>query len=64
MSELSTARLRLRHWRAADAAAVAALNADPEVMQFMPACLTRSQSDAFARQAQAHLAQRGCGQWR
>jgi RimJ/RimL family protein N-acetyltransferase len=63
MSELSTARLSLRHWRAADAPAFAALSADPEVMQFMPARLTRAQSEAFARQAQAQLAQRGFGLW-
>ena len=50
MSELSTARLTLRHWRAADAAPVAALNTDPELMQFLPGCLTRVQSDAFALQ--------------
>jgi hypothetical protein len=50
MSELSTARLWLRHRRAADAGAFAALNANPGVMQFMPGCLSliRSQSDAFA----------------
>ncbi|HEV3287043.1 MAG TPA: GNAT family N-acetyltransferase [Steroidobacteraceae bacterium] len=63
MSELSTARLRLRHWRAADTDAFAALSADPEVMHFMPACLSRSQSDAFAVRAQADLAQRGFGLW-
>jgi len=63
MSELATARLQLRHWRAADTDAFAALSADPEVMQFMPACLSRSQSDAFALRAQADLAQRGFGLW-
>ncbi len=63
MNELSTARLRLRYWRAADAAPFAALSADPQVMQFMPGCLSRAQSELFARQAQAGLAQRGFGLW-
>ena len=36
MSELSTVRLKLRHWSSADLAPFAAMNADPEVMQFMP----------------------------
>ncbi len=63
MSELATPRLRLRQWRTADAAPFAALNADPEVMQFMPGALTRAQSDAFALKAQAQLVERGFGLW-
>ncbi len=63
MSELATPRLQLRHWRAADAAPFAALNADPEVMQFMPGVLSCEQSDAFALQAQAQLVECGFGLW-
>lgn len=35
--ELETIRLRLRQWRDADRAPFAALNADPEVMEYFPA---------------------------
>ena len=45
MSELATARLVLRQWRDSDLAPFAALNADPEVMQYMPRCLERSESE-------------------
>jgi RimJ/RimL family protein N-acetyltransferase len=63
MSELDTARLKLRHWSAADLAPFAALNADPEVMRFMPGALSRSQSDAFAWACQAQLERQGFGLW-
>jgi RimJ/RimL family protein N-acetyltransferase len=45
---LSSPRLRLRSWRDEDILAFAALNADPEVIEHMPKCLTREESDAFA----------------
>jgi RimJ/RimL family protein N-acetyltransferase len=38
MTELSTPRLRLRHWRESDLPPFAALNADSRVMEFMPGC--------------------------
>jgi RimJ/RimL family protein N-acetyltransferase len=63
MSELATARLKLRHWSPADLAPFAAMNADPEVMQFMPAPLSRQASDAFAARAQGHLDREGFGLW-
>ena len=43
---LETDRLILRRWRESDREPFAAINADPLVMQFFPACLTREQSDA------------------
>ena len=61
--DLMTPRLRLREWRAADLEPFAALNADPAVMEFMPRCLTRAESDAFAAVAQAEIAHRGWGLW-
>jgi len=61
MSELDTARLKLRHWSAADLAPFAALNADPAVMQFMPGTLARAASDAAAAAAQAHIEREGFG---
>jgi RimJ/RimL family protein N-acetyltransferase len=63
MTVLHTARLELRPWRADDLAPFAALNNDPEVMQFMPACLSRAESDALAARAAVMLAERGWGLW-
>lgn len=61
--EFNTERLRLRQWRDADREPFAALNADPKVMEFFPAILTRAESDAIADRCQALIAQRGWGFW-
>jgi RimJ/RimL family protein N-acetyltransferase len=63
MAELATPRLRLRHWRDDDLAPFAALNADPEVMRYFPATLTRAQSDEFVTYIQAIMAPQGWGLW-
>ena len=63
MSELSTVRLKLRHWSSADLAPFAAMNADPEVMRFMPGTLDREASDGRAAAAQAHIEREGFGLW-
>jgi RimJ/RimL family protein N-acetyltransferase len=60
---LTTERLRLRRWRESDLAAFAALNADARVMEFMPAVLTREQSDARAASIAQHFQQYGFGLW-
>jgi RimJ/RimL family protein N-acetyltransferase len=60
---LTTRRLELRQWRASDLEPFAALNADPEVMEFMGGCLTRAASDSFAAWAESELSQRGWGVW-
>lgn len=60
---LHTARLLLRRWRAADRAPFAALNADPVVMEHLPAALSRDESDAFAERIERHFAERGFGLW-
>lgn len=44
---LQTDRLLLRPWRNDDREPFAALNADPEVMEFLPDPLTRVESDAM-----------------
>jgi RimJ/RimL family protein N-acetyltransferase len=62
-TSLRTARLLLRPWREADLEPFAALNADPRVMEHMPACLTRAQSDAQAQRIGAQLMERGHGYW-
>jgi RimJ/RimL family protein N-acetyltransferase len=63
MSELATARLVLRQWRDSDLAPFAALNADPEVMQYMPRCLERSESDALVGRYRERIAERGWDLW-
>ena len=63
MTTIDTARLRLRHWNDTDLAGFAALNANPDVMRFFPAMLTREQSDAAAQRYQQGLAARGYGFW-
>ncbi len=60
---LSTERLVLRPWRAEDLTAFAALNADPRVAEFLPKCLERAESDAFAERIAAHFRQHGFGLW-
>jgi RimJ/RimL family protein N-acetyltransferase len=60
---LRTERLLLREWRAEDLEPFAVLNADPRVMQYMPALLPRAQSDALARHSEQHFAKHGFGPW-
>jgi ribosomal-protein-alanine N-acetyltransferase len=60
---LTTARLRLRPWHQDDLAPFAALNADPQVMQFFPKALTRAESDATAGRIRDHFARHGFGFW-
>lgn len=60
---LTTARLRLRHWREEDLSAFAAMNADPRVMEFLPKVLSRAESDASATRISESFAIRGFGAW-
>ena len=62
-TELETARLKLRQWQAHDLEPFAKMNADPRVMEFFPALLSRAESDAMADRMQALIAQRGFGFW-
>jgi RimJ/RimL family protein N-acetyltransferase len=61
--ELRTGRLLLREWRDSDLASFAALNADPTVMEYMPALLSREESDAVATRIRDHFARHGFGLW-
>jgi RimJ/RimL family protein N-acetyltransferase len=61
--ELRTERLLLRGWRESDLTPFAALNADPEVMRYFPAPMSRAESDALAARASASLRERGWGLW-
>lgn len=61
--ELETPRLKLRQWQTADLEPFAELNADPRVMEFFPALLNRTESDAMAERIRSLIAQRGFGFW-
>jgi RimJ/RimL family protein N-acetyltransferase len=61
--ELPTERLVLRDWRVEDRERFAAINADPEVMEYFPSTLTRPQSDAMVDRIEGHLTQHGWGLW-
>jgi RimJ/RimL family protein N-acetyltransferase len=63
MNALRTPRLVLRQWRPGDCDSFAALNADPEVMRFFSAPMTREESDALAQRAEREIAERGWGLW-
>jgi ribosomal-protein-alanine N-acetyltransferase len=60
---LETPRLLLRRWRDEDREPFAALNADPEVMRYFPAPLTREQSDAMVDRIEAHFGEHDWGLW-
>lgn len=60
---IETSRLILRPWRESDLAPFAEQNADPEVMRFLGGPLTRKESDAYVRRAEAHHAVHGFCKW-
>jgi RimJ/RimL family protein N-acetyltransferase len=60
---LTTARLRMRPWRTEDLPALAALNADPRVMEFFPKILDRTESDAMVARIDQHFLRHGFGLW-
>lgn len=60
---MTTSRLLLRPWIDSDLARFAELNADPEVMRYFPAPLTREQSDALAARIRSHIDELGWGLW-
>lgn len=61
--ELRTDRLLLRAWRESDREPYAALNADPIVMEFFPAPLSRAESEAHVDRILAHFDEHGWGLW-
>lgn len=58
---IETERLRLRRWVESDKAPFARMNADPQVMEFMPGCLSREASDALVDRVETHFCQHGFG---
>jgi RimJ/RimL family protein N-acetyltransferase len=63
VTELTTSRLRLRHWLESDAEPWAAMNADPVVMEHFPAPLSRDQADAMRERVAARLDDQDWGLW-
>jgi RimJ/RimL family protein N-acetyltransferase len=63
VTTVRTPRLLMRGWQEADREPFAALNADPEVMEYFPATLTREESDAFADRIAAQLEEQDHGLW-
>jgi ribosomal-protein-alanine N-acetyltransferase len=61
--ELATSRLLLRRWRNSDRGPFARINADPHVMEYFPAALTREESDTLVDRIEAHFTQHGFGVW-
>lgn len=60
---LVTDRLVLRRWSSADRVPFAELNADAEVMRYLPAPLTRAESDALVDRIEAGFDEFGFGLW-
>jgi ribosomal-protein-alanine N-acetyltransferase len=61
--ELYTERLILRRWLPGDRAPFAEMCRDPRVMEFMPALLSREESDAMVDRIEAFFDERGFGLW-
>lgn len=63
MTELRTARLLLRRWRAQDAAPMAAINSDPEVARYLNRPITEAALAAFHPFMVEHWERHGFGPW-
>lgn len=63
MTELRTDRLLLRHWRESDRDPWAAMNADPEVMEYFPSTLTRERADVLFDRVSSQVNENGWGLW-
>ena len=61
--EFETQRLLLRQWKAADRSPLAALNADPIVMEHFLTPLSREESDAMADRCENLIKERRWGAW-
>jgi RimJ/RimL family protein N-acetyltransferase len=60
---LRTDRLIMRRWRESDKEPFAALNGDPETMQYFPSTLDRAASDALIARLDELFEQQGFGLW-
>jgi RimJ/RimL family protein N-acetyltransferase len=60
---LRTERLLLRRWTDTDRASFAQISADPEVMRYRVAPMSREESDALIDETEACFAENGFGLW-
>ena len=60
---LKTNRLLLRQWKQSDLEPFSELNSDPEVMEFFPKTLSRTESDKLARKIKKFITENGWGLW-
>lgn len=58
---IQTGRLLLRHWREEDREPFFQMNSDPRVMEFMPECMTRADSDLLLGRINEHFREHGFG---
>ncbi|MGB8543144.1 MAG: GNAT family N-acetyltransferase [Candidatus Acidiferrales bacterium] len=58
---IETERLLLRRWNEEDREPFYRVNADPRVMEFMPECMTRAESDLLFERINEHFRKRGFG---
>jgi len=63
LMELVTPRLLLRRWRPEDREPYARLSADPRVMEFFPAPLSREESDQKIERFERCFEEHGFGMW-
>ncbi|MDO9485947.1 MAG: GNAT family N-acetyltransferase [Actinomycetota bacterium] len=63
LTELRTPRLLMRAWREEDKKPFAAMNADPQVMQYFPEVLQEPESDALVERLRDQHAQYGYTVW-
>jgi RimJ/RimL family protein N-acetyltransferase len=61
--ELESARLLLRQWQDEDLPEFAAMCADPQVMRYFPAPLSRLESASLIGRIRGHFAEHGFGPW-
>ena len=60
---IETPRLILRRWQSADVEPFARLNADPRVMKFFPATLSRAETEAMIQTIEEGFRREGFGLW-
>ena len=58
---IETERLLLRHWDEEDREPFCRMNSDPRVMQSMPECMTRAESDLLFERINEHFRNHGFG---
>jgi 3-dehydroquinate dehydratase / shikimate dehydrogenase len=63
MTKLKTERLILRPWCEQDLELFAKLNADPKVMEYFPATLSKAESDQLAQRIKTKMDEKGWGLW-